>query len=308
MSSNAAAALGFVALFGLILLRVPVGHGDGACRRGRLCRDRWPRASAQDGRADLDADGHRLHIRRHPDVPADGRLCLSFRHEPRIVSRGEQFHRPLARRAWPGDDRRLRGLRRDQRFVGRDRRHLRHRRLSRDAAIRLSAILRRRSDRRRRDAWRDLSALDGACRLWPHHPAGHRQAVHRRHSSGLACCLDVHDDDRRHRHRAAGLSARWPAQRLERAAPIVARRLGCACAVRVRDRRALRRPVHADRGRRSGRLRRVPDLGRAGKAQASRRARGAAAGDAHRCRGVHRSDRRAACSAISSPSPRRRRN
>ena len=183
MSSNAAAALGFVALFGLILLRVPVGHGDGARRRRRLCRDRRPRACAQDGRADLDADGHRLHVRRHPDVPAHGRVCVSVRHEPRIVPRGEQFHRPLARRAGPGDDRRLRRFRRDQRFVGRDRRHLRHRRLSRDAAIRLSAILRRRRDRRRRHARRDLSALDRARRLWPHHPAGHRQAVHRRHSS-----------------------------------------------------------------------------------------------------------------------------
>ena len=270
MSSDAAAALGFVALFGLILLRVPVGMAMGLVGVTGYASIVGLEPGAEDGRPDLDADGHRLHVRRHPDVPPHGRLCLGFRHEPRIVPGGQQFRRALAGRTGPGDDRRLRRLRRDQRLVGRDRRHLRHRRLSRDAAIRLSAILRRGRDRRRRHARRDLSALDGARRLRPHHPAGHRQAVHRRNPSGPARGLDVHADDRRHRPCSAGLSAGRPAQRLERAASVAARRLGLACAVRVRDRRALRRPVHADRGGRGRRVRRVPDLGRAAESSSPR--------------------------------------
>ena len=44
-----------------------------------------------------------------------------------------------------------------------------------------------------------------------------------------------------------------------------------------------------------------------GQLKPARRSRGAAAGDAHRGRGVHRPDRRACCSAISSPSRRSRR-
>ncbi len=60
----------------------------------------------------------------------------------------------------------------------------------------LSAILRHRCDRRRRHAGRDVPALDRARGLWPDHPAGHRQAVHGRHPSGAARRLDVHGDDR----------------------------------------------------------------------------------------------------------------
>ena len=67
------------------------------------------------------------------------------------------------------------------RLVGRDRRDLLGRRLSGDAPLRLSAILRHRRDRGRRHAGRDAAAVDRARGLRHHHPAGHRQAVHRRH-------------------------------------------------------------------------------------------------------------------------------
>ena len=45
--------------------------------------------------------------------------------------------------------------------------------------------LRHRRDRRRRHAGRHAAALDRAGGLWPHHPAGHRQIVPRRHRPGL---------------------------------------------------------------------------------------------------------------------------
>ena len=181
MSADAVAVIGFVALFALMLLRVPVGMAMGLVGVTRLRLHRRRRAGAEDGRPDLDADGDRLHLRRHPDVPADGRVRLQLRHEPRAVPRRQCLRRPLAGRARPRHDRRLRRLCRDLRLLGGDRRHLRDRRLSGDAALRLSAILRHRGDRRRRHARRHAAALDRAGGLRPHHPAGHRQAVHRRH-------------------------------------------------------------------------------------------------------------------------------
>ena len=62
---------------------------------------------------------------------------------------------------------------------------------------------------------------------------------------------------------AAGLSARRPTQRLEGAPCVAARRVGRLGAVRLRDRRALRRPVHADRSGWRRRLRRFPHQHRA---------------------------------------------
>ena len=70
MSADAAAALGFVALFGLILLRVPVGMAMGLVGVTGYASIVGARTGAEDGRPDLDAHGHRLHVRRHPDVPA----------------------------------------------------------------------------------------------------------------------------------------------------------------------------------------------------------------------------------------------
>ena len=54
-------------------------HGDGARRRDRLCLSGQRRCGAEDHRSHLDAHGDRLHLRRHPDVPVDGRVRLQFR-------------------------------------------------------------------------------------------------------------------------------------------------------------------------------------------------------------------------------------
>ena len=73
-----------------------------------------------------------------------------------------------------------------------------------------------------------------------------------------------------HRLRAAGLSAGRSTQLLERAARGRARRVGDAAAVRVRHRRHLRRPLHRHGGGRHGRGRRLPDRHRPAAAVAGR--------------------------------------
>ena len=86
-------------------------------------------------------------------------------------------------------------------------------------ALRLSAELRHRRDRRRRHARHHDPALHGVRRLRPHHRAGHRQAVHRRrHARASSPIAHVHGDHHHHRLRAAGLPAAGEPRVLERAA------------------------------------------------------------------------------------------
>ncbi len=72
----------------------------------------------------------------------------------------------------------------------------------------------------------------------------------------LAAAMDM-ITDRDHRQSAAGFPARRAAAFLGGAPRRIARYLGDAVAVRLRHRRPLWRPVHADRSRRHGRLRRA---------------------------------------------------
>ena len=246
-------------------------HGDGPGRRQRLCLSRQRRRRAQDHRSHLDAHGDRLHLRRHSDVPAHGRVRVQFRHEPRIVPRRQFLRRSFPRRARHRHHRGLRRLCRDLGLLGRHRGDLRHRRLSGNAALQLSAILRYRRHRRRRHARRHAAAFDRARGLRHHHRAGYRQAVHRRNHSGFAGGDDGHADRRRHRPRAAGFPPRGAAPFLEGAADGPARRLGDVAAVRLRHRRALWRPLHADRGRRRRRHRRALDRRRARQAEPARK-------------------------------------
>ena len=74
---------------------------------------------------------------------------------------------------------------------------------------------------------------------------------------GPARRLDGHDHGRDHRPGAAEISAVGAAPFLDGAARRAARHLGDAAAVRLRHRRPLWRPVHADRSRRHGRRRRA---------------------------------------------------
>ena len=75
-------------------------HGDGARRRQRLCLSRRRHGGAEKRRPHLDAHGDRLHVRRHPDVPADGRLRVQLRHEPRTVSRRAIPSSAISRADW----------------------------------------------------------------------------------------------------------------------------------------------------------------------------------------------------------------
>ena len=164
LSSDAVAVIGFVVLFALMLLRVPVGMAMGlvgVSGFGYIVR-RW--AGAEDGRPDLDADRYRLYVRRDPDVPADGRDRVAHRHEPGVVSGGQPLCRALAWRPGYRHDRGLRWVCRDQRILGGDGGDVLHRCVSGDAAVsvirsRLPPALSRRAGRwgrcfRRPSCWR----------------------------------------------------------------------------------------------------------------------------------------------------------
>ena len=74
MGTDAVAVLGFVALFALMLLRVPVGMAMGLVGVSGFGYLVGFTPALKTGRPDLDAHGDRLHLRRDSDVPADGRL------------------------------------------------------------------------------------------------------------------------------------------------------------------------------------------------------------------------------------------
>ena len=207
MSNEAVALIGFVSLFVLMLLRVPVGMAMGLVGITGFGYLTGFAPGAEAGRPDHDAHGDGLFLRRDPDVPADGRVRLGLRHQPRAVPRRQHLCRPLEGRTRHRHHRRLRRLCRDLGLVGRDRRDILGGGLSGNAALRLSAILCHRRDRGRRHAGRDAAAVDGARGLRHHHPAGYRQAVHRRHRAGTARDRDAHDHDRHHRRGPAGIPA-----------------------------------------------------------------------------------------------------
>ena len=257
LSTEAVAIIGFVVLFVLMLLARAGRHGDGFGRRLGLCLSERRRAGAEDRRPHLDADGDRLEFRGDPDVPADGIVRHHVGHEPRAVPRRQRLPRPSARRARHRHHRGLRRLRRDLRLVGRDRGDVLARRLSGDAALRLSAVVRDRRDRGRRHARHHDPAFDGVRGLWADHRAGRRQAVHRRHRPGHPRGRHVHGHDHRDRPDPAGLPAGGPTRTLVRKTRGDEGYLGDAVAVRLRHRRHLRRAVHRDRGRRHGRRRRL---------------------------------------------------
>jgi hypothetical protein len=84
LGANEVAVIGFVVLFALMLLRVPVGMAMGlvgVSGFGYLVGG--TPALKMVGQT---SHGHRLYVRRHSHVSADGRLRVGIRHEPRAVS------------------------------------------------------------------------------------------------------------------------------------------------------------------------------------------------------------------------------
>ena len=179
MSTDAVAILGFVALFALMLLRVPVGMAMGLVGvTGFAYLTGGAPALKLVGQTSMRTVTD-YTVRRHPDVPADGRLRVALGHEPRAVPRRQHLRRPSARRARHRHRRRLRRLCRD--LAARRSRPPRPSRPSPIPEMRRYGYpqsLRHRRDRGRRHAGRHAAALDRARRLRHHHPAGHRQAVH----------------------------------------------------------------------------------------------------------------------------------
>src|ERR1700738_4358673 len=166
MSTDAVAVLGFVALFALMLLRVPVGMAMGL----------------------VGVSGFSYLVGGTPALKLVGQTSMrtgtayTFGVIPMFLLMGTFVSNS-------GMSREL--FRAANGFVG----HWRGGRgvapgaagavfgggLSGNAPHRLSAILRHRGDRRRRHAGRHAAAVDGAGGVRHHHRAGHRQAVSGRH-------------------------------------------------------------------------------------------------------------------------------
>ena len=217
MSTDAVAVLGFVALFALMLLRVPVGmamglvgvSGFGYLVGGTPALKLVGQTSMRTV-TDYTFGVIPMFLLMGTFVSNSGMSRDLFRAANGFVGhlRGGLGH--CHRRG-------LRRLCRDLRLVGRDRRDVFGGGLSGNAPLRLSAILRHRRDRGRRHAGRHAAAVDRARGLRHHHRAGHRQAVHRRHHSRPARDDHVHDHHRADRLFPAGLPAEGRAHHLARA-------------------------------------------------------------------------------------------
>ena len=211
LSTDAVAILGFVVLFALMLLRVPVGMAMGLVGVSGF-------AYIVGGTAALKNVGL-TSMRTVTDytfgvIPMFllmGAFVSNSGHEPRAVSRRQCVRRTFQGRARHCHHRGVRGLCGDLGLFGRHRGDLRHRRLSGNAPLQLPAIVRHRRDRRRRHPRRHAAAFDRAGGLRHHHRAGHRQAVHRRDHSGPARRDDGHAHRRDHRQGAAQVPARHAA-------------------------------------------------------------------------------------------------
>ena len=181
MSTEAVALIGFVSLFALMLLRVPVGMAMGLVGvtgfgylTGVAPALKLVGQTSMRTVTDYSFGVIPMFLLMGAFVSHSGMSRELFRAANTFVGH-------WTRRARHRHHRRLRRLCRHLGLVGRDGGDLLGRRLSGDAPLRLSAKLLDRRDRGRRHAGRDAAAVDGARGLRPHHPAGHRQAVHGRH-------------------------------------------------------------------------------------------------------------------------------
>ena len=252
MSSEAVALIGFVSLFVLMPLRVPVGMAMGL----------------------VGITGFGYLTGLAPALKLVGQTTMrtvtdySFGVIPMFLLMGafvsvSGISRELFRAAntfvghWKGGlgiatIARLRRLCRNLGLLGRDRRDVFRRRLSGDAPLRLSAILRHRRDRGRRHAWARCCRRPPCSRSTASSPSRISE-----NCSSPAWCRAC---SRSSMHmltigiiglvRPKFLPA-GPARDVARAPAGAARRLVAAIAVPVRDRRALWRLLHPDRGGRA---------------------------------------------------------
>ena len=152
MSTDAVAVLGFVALFALMLLRVPVGMAMGlvgVCGFGYLVG--FAPALKLVGQTSMrTVTDYTFGV--IPMFLLMGTFVSNSGMSRELFRRRQRLCRPFARRAGHCHRRSLRRLCRDLRLVGGDRRDLLRGGLSGNAPLRLSAILCHRRDRGRRYA------------------------------------------------------------------------------------------------------------------------------------------------------------
>ena len=258
MSTDAVAVLGFVVLFVLMLLRVPVGMAMGLVGVIGFGYDRRLAAGASRCRPDVDADVTDFNFARHPDVPSDGRVRHHVRHEPRTVPR-----RPTRSSAIGAAGSASRPSRRAAASPRSAAPRSRLPRpcpgcLSGDAALRLPAVVRHRRDCGGRHARHHDSALGRVRDLWPASPSRTSASC----SSPASCRASRRYPCTSSRSLIGFLRPGFLPRASARPGPSAvgaARRVGNAGAVRFRDRRHVWRLVHGDRGGGNGRGRRVRD-------------------------------------------------
>ena len=171
MSTDAVAIIGFVVLFVLMLLRVPVGMAMGLVGVTGF-------GYIVGGGPTLKMIGQ-TSMRTVTDytfgvIPMFllmGAFVTRLRHEPRAVSGRQYLARAPARRARLCNHPVLRRLRGDLGLVGRHGRDVLDGRLSGNAPLQLSAIVRLRRDRGRRLTRRDAAAVDRAWRFTASSPS-----------------------------------------------------------------------------------------------------------------------------------------
>ena len=136
MSTDAVAVIGFVALFALMLLRVPVGIAMGTGRRagfGYMIGDIGPALKLlSDSPRSAPSPTYEFGV--IPLFLLMGAFASASGMSRELFRAANTFRRSPARRARHRHHRRLRRLRGDLRIVGRNRRHFLRRSLSGDAA------------------------------------------------------------------------------------------------------------------------------------------------------------------------------
>ena len=263
MSTDAVAIIGFISLFGLMMLRVPVGMAMGLVGVSGF-------AYLVNGTAALKLVGT-TSMRTVTDytfgvIPMFllmGMFMSNSGMSRDLFKAANGFVGHLRGGFGIRHGRCLRRLCRDLRLLGRHGGDVFRCGLSGNAPLRLSAELRHRGDRRRRHARRHAAAIHCARGVRHHHRAGHRQAVHRRYCARRSRHGDVSHYHFRHRPGPAWFPAGRSACRLAASTVRAEGNRGAGTAVRLRHRRTLRpalsSALHADRSGWRRCQRRIPD-------------------------------------------------
>ena len=244
---------GFVVLFSLMLLRVPIGVAMGLVGVGGFAHGGGHWSGSQPACPVADPHHHRFQPDAHPVLRADGRACDQFRNVTGTVQNRTRLVRQFPGRSGVVDHRCLCRLCRHLWIVRGDRCNHDQDRAAGDEACRLPRRYLDRRDRCRRNVGYSHPAIRCSGHLCLHHRTGRRKAL---------CCGYPSRLPRRghvHAHGALRLCPRTARRHAFRSAgshPFARRRLGRSAAVHLHNRQHLFRAGDRDRGRCS---RFVPD-------------------------------------------------